>query len=418
MVVVEGKNTANVLDNSELKCNGNGNRNNIDICGVMLYQSFSGDAASGTSTFNCKNSKMEILSSSSVYTSAPLFFVTNTDSIINLESCSFSYGSNIFLSAKGTSAWGTSGSNGGIVTLNLKNQNIEGNFVVDENSGVTINLVNSQIKGTFNSDNKAAKLSISLDKDSSITLTGNSYYTSLTNEDSTGKNIDYGNNYSFTKSEEKEINRSSGNQNSNQGGNPPSGNPPNASGNPPSGNPPNASGNPPSFSGNPPNASGNPPNASGNPPNASGNPPNASGNPPNASGNPPSGNPPSFSGNPPNASGNPPNASGNPPNASGNPPSFSGNPPNASGNPPNASGNPPNASGNPPNASGNPPDTSGNPPSGNPPNASGNPTTADGIPNGNNSNNQANEDEEFIQRYFSSNTYLNFSYLLIVFALL
>ena len=356
MVVVEGKNTANVLDNSEIKCNGNGNRNSIDICGVMLYQSFSGDAASGTSTFNCKNSKMEILSSSSVYSSAPMFFITNTDSVINLESCSFSYGSNIFLSAKGTTAWGTSGSNGGVVTLNLKNQKIEGNFVIDENSGVTINLVNSQIKGTFNSDNKAAKLSISLDKDSSITLTGNSYYTSITNEDSTGKNIDYGNNYSFTKSEEKEISRSSGNQNNNQGENPPNG------------------------SGNPPNGSGNPPNGSGNPPNGSGNPPNGSGNPPNGSGNPPNG------------SGNPPNESGNPPNGSGNPPNGSGNPPNGSGNPPNGSGNPPNGSGNPPNGSYGPP--------------------------GNNTNNQAEEDEQFIKKYFSSSIYLNFSYLLMVFLFL
>ena len=65
MVVVEGKNTANILENSELKCNGNGNRNNIDKCGIFLYQSMSGDAVSGTSFFNCKNSKMEILSSSS-----------------------------------------------------------------------------------------------------------------------------------------------------------------------------------------------------------------------------------------------------------------------------------------------------------------------------------------------------------------
>ena len=398
MVVVEGKNTANVLDNSEIKCNGNGNRNNIDICGVMLYQSFSGDAASGTSTFNCKNSQMEILSSSSVYSSAPMFFITNTDSVINLENCNFSYGSNIFMSAKGTTAWGTSGSNGGVVTLNLKNQKIEGNFVIDENSGVTINLVNSQIKGAFNSDNKAAKLSITLDKDSSITLTGNSYYTSINNEDSTGKNIDYGNNYSFTKSEEKEINRSSGNQNNNQGGNPPNG----------SGNPPNGSGNPPNGSGNPPNGSGNPPNGSGNPPNGSGNPPNGSGNPPNGSGNPPNG-----SGNPPNGSGNPPNGSGNPPNGSGNPPNGSGNPPNGSGNPPNGSSNPPNGSGNPPNGSGNPPNGSGNPPNG-----SGNPPNGSYGPPGNNVDSQADEDEEFIRKYFSSSIYLNFSYLLMVFLLL
>ena len=304
MVVVEGKNTASVLENSELKCNGNGNRNNIDVSGVMLYQSFSGDAATGTSTFNCKNSQMEILSSSSVYSSAPMFFITNTDSIINLENCSFSYGSNIFLSAKGTSAWGNSGSNGGVVTLNLKNQKIEGNFYIDEYSGVTINLVNSQIKGTFNNDNNAAKLAIIIDKDSSITLTGNSYYTSITNEDSTGNNINYGNNYSFTKSDEKEINRSSGNGNQNR-------------------NPPNGSGTPPNGSGNPPNGSGNPPNGSGTPPNGSGNPPNGSGNPPNGSGTPPNG-----SGTPPSGSGNPPSGSGTPPNGSGTPPSGSGTPPN------------------------------------------------------------------------------------------
>ena len=276
MVVVEGKNTANVLENSDLKCNGIGNRNNVDKCGVMLYQSMSGDAASGTSSFNCKNSKLEILSSSNVYSSAPMFFITNTDSIINLESCSFSYGSKIFLSAQGTSEWGNSGSNGGVVTLNLKNQNIEGDFVIDENSGITINLVNSKIKGTFNSANTAAKLEIILDKDSTITLTGNSYYTSINNEDSSGKNIDYGS-YNFIKSEEKEISRSSGNQ---------GGNSSNGKGTPPneSGNPPNGSGNPPNGSGTPPNRSGIPPNGSGTPTNGSGIPPNGSGTPPNSNG--------------------------------------------------------------------------------------------------------------------------------------
>ena len=266
MVVVEGKNTASVLENSEIKCNGIGNRNNVDKCGVMLYQSMSGDAASGTSTFNCKNSKMEILSTSSVYSSAPMFFITNTDSVINLENCDFSYGSKIFLSAQGTSEWGNSGSNGGVVTLNLKNQNIEGDFVVDSNSGLTINLVNSQIKGTFNNANSAAKLIINIDKDSTITLTGNSYYTSISNEDSTGKNINYGT-FSFTQSTEKEINRGS----SNQGGSQPSGN----------GNTPNGSGIPPNGSGTPPSGSGTPPNGSGAPPNGSGTPPNGSGTPPN-----------------------------------------------------------------------------------------------------------------------------------------
>ncbi len=58
MVVVEGKNTATVKDSSKLDCTGVGNRNNVDKCGIMLYQSMSGDADSGTSTFNCESSSM------------------------------------------------------------------------------------------------------------------------------------------------------------------------------------------------------------------------------------------------------------------------------------------------------------------------------------------------------------------------
>ena len=205
----------------------------------------SGDAESGTSTFNCQNSKLEILSSSSVYSSAPMFFITNTQSVINIENCNFSYGSKIFLSVQGTTQWGNSGSNGGKVTLNLKNQNIEGDFIVDSISSININLINSQIKGTFNSGNTASKFAINLDKDSSITLTGNSFYTSITNEDNTGKNIDSGT-FQFTKSDEKETT----NNTSNKSNNPPSG----------SMTPPNGSGNPPSDSMTPPNGSGNPPN--------------------------------------------------------------------------------------------------------------------------------------------------------------
>ena len=207
-VVVEGKNTATVSGNSYLKCNGIGNRGDVDKCGVMLYQSMSGDADSGTSTFNCQNSKIEILSGSSVYSSTPMFFITNTDAIINLDTCNLIYGSNIFLSAAGTSQWGSSGTNGGVVTLNLKNQNIEGNFVVDANSGLTINMEGSTIKGTINGGKTAAKIAIVLDSTSSIELTGNSYYTSLTNN---GGNI-ITTSYEWEQVEEKEISRPSGGQ--------------------------------------------------------------------------------------------------------------------------------------------------------------------------------------------------------------
>lgn len=41
-----------------------------------------------------------------------MFFVTNTDAVINLTNTKLSYGSNTLLSVKGTSEWGQSGSNG------------------------------------------------------------------------------------------------------------------------------------------------------------------------------------------------------------------------------------------------------------------------------------------------------------------
>ena len=240
-VVIEGKNTATVKEASNLKCNGLPNRKTVDQCGIMLYQSMSGDAASGTSVFNCDKSTIEIQSSSSVYSTAPMFFVTNTQSKINLEECTFKYGSNIFLKAEGTSEWGNSGSNGGVVTLTLTDQDIEGDFIVDGYSGLTLNLISSTIKGKINTANTAAKIAITLDSDSKITLTGNSYYTSLVNEKTDGSNLINGT-YKWTVSEEKQIQSSS--NNNNQGGSPngqsPNGQPPSdmPNGQPPNGQPP------------------------------------------------------------------------------------------------------------------------------------------------------------------------------------
>ena len=308
-VVIEGKNTATVKEASNLKCNGLPNRKTVDQCGIMLYQSMSGDAASGTSVFNCDKSTIEIQSSSSVYSTAPMFFVTNTQSKINLEECTFKYGSNIFLKAEGTSEWGNSGSNGGVVTLTLTDQDIEGDFIVDGYSGLTLNLISSTIKGKINTANTAAKIAITLDSDSKITLTGNSYYTSLVNEKTDGSNLINGT-YKWTVSEEKQIQSSS--NNNNQGGSPngqsPNGQPPSDM---PNGQPPN--GQPPSDmpNGQPPN--GQPPSdmPNGQPPN--GQPPSdmPNGQPPNGqspsdmpNGQPPNGQPPSDmpNGQPPNNS--------------------------------------------------------------------------------------------------------------------
>ena len=60
-----------------------------------------------------------------------MFFIINIDAKINLNGCNFNFRANAFLKAIWTSARGSSGSNGGFVTLTLNNRNIEGDFVVD-----------------------------------------------------------------------------------------------------------------------------------------------------------------------------------------------------------------------------------------------------------------------------------------------
>ena len=210
-VVVEGKNSATIQSSSDLKCTGNGNGRDDD-CGILIYQSMSGDADTGTSTFTCDSSTIEILSTSSVYSSAPFFYVTNTDANINIKDCTLKFGSGQFMLID-EGDWGTSGSNGGSVIMTLTNQDIEGDIVVGSSSSLTLTLVNSSIKGTINANKTASKLDITLDADSTITLTGNSYYTSLTNSDSDNSNIISGS-YSWTSYDESSSTSTSGSQSS------------------------------------------------------------------------------------------------------------------------------------------------------------------------------------------------------------
>ena len=117
IAVVEGKNTI-ALYNCEFAANGVGNRNSVDNAGVMIYQSMSGDAAVGAGKFTAKDSKLNVLSTSSVYNAVPFFFVTNTTATIELDNVEIGFSdAEYFISVLGTSEWGKSGSNGGTVTI-------------------------------------------------------------------------------------------------------------------------------------------------------------------------------------------------------------------------------------------------------------------------------------------------------------
>ena len=182
MVVVEGKNSAIVKD-STLTGNGVGNRNGIDSCGIFIYQSQSGDADSGIASFTATNSSFTVSSTNISY---PMFFVTNTQATITINSGNtFTFPSGKFLDVSATNAsvgWGTSGSNGGDLTITLNGQNITGDITVDEISSMNLYLTNgSYFKGTINGDKTGCVVTVSIDSTSTWELTGNSY-ANVTNE--------------------------------------------------------------------------------------------------------------------------------------------------------------------------------------------------------------------------------------------
>lgn len=178
--IIEGKNSI-TLENVELTDTHTQNVRSKTYKNIFIYQSMSGDAAEGVATFTAKNSTITTNKGDSIY-------VSNTSAIINLTNNKFTNNDSTgyFLRAQ-ADAWGNEGSNGGKVTLNLTNQDVEGNIGVDEVSSLTMKMVSSNFKGMI--DAKDGEVKLTLDASSTITLTGDSYVTSLENEDSTNSNI-------------------------------------------------------------------------------------------------------------------------------------------------------------------------------------------------------------------------------------
>ena len=185
-VVIEGKNSVN-LENCELNDNNTKlNGQSTTYKNIFLYQSMSGDADTGTASFTAKNCKITTQKGDTLY-------VTNTAAEINLENNTISNtdSSGYFLRVQKDS-WGNSGSNGGAVELNMKNQKAKGNVFVDSISTLAISLSGgSYYEGTLNSENSAKELSLKLDSSSKIKLTGDSYVSTLDDEDTTYSNIDF-----------------------------------------------------------------------------------------------------------------------------------------------------------------------------------------------------------------------------------
>lgn len=186
-VVVEGKNSV-TLENSNLTGNmtgtyqGDGSEN---LHNIMLYQSMSGDASEGTSSF-------QMTGGSITANSGDMFYVTNTDAVISLSDVALTLANNNLLTVAGNSSsrgWGTAGANGAQVAFTAADMTLEGDVTVDTISTLqyklasgavfngSLNIVENEAGGAAVSDNAV----VTVDAGATWNLTGNCTVTTLTN---------------------------------------------------------------------------------------------------------------------------------------------------------------------------------------------------------------------------------------------
>ena len=177
-VVVEGKNSVALTD-----CDVTGNMSNTyngdsdeNIHCIMIYQSMSGDADVGEATFSAEGGSITAKT-------GDMFYITNTDCEITLKDVAFTLANDVFLRVEGNSSsrgWGPEGANGGDVTLTADSQEFTGNILVDEISSMVLTMKNgTSYEGAINPDGDGGTVDVTLDDNSTWTLTGDSYITSF-----------------------------------------------------------------------------------------------------------------------------------------------------------------------------------------------------------------------------------------------
>lgn len=174
--VVEGKNSITLTNSNVTGYKGNG---------FMLYQSFSGDAESGIARLKAENNTL------TTHATGAFLYVNNTTAEVNLSNNAISMpNTSTLVKAAADSRWGKTGENGGHLTLRTSNQELSGNIMADSISTIDLDMTNgSSLVGAVNTDNTAKEVTVKLSKDSNWILTGDSYVKSLSNEDTTGSNI-------------------------------------------------------------------------------------------------------------------------------------------------------------------------------------------------------------------------------------
>ena len=179
-VCIEGMNSI-TLENCDMTANNtamNGKATFLDT--IMVYQSMSGDADSGTSSFTMTGGSLTSLS-------GHMFHVTNTHAVITLNGVKLiNEGSDVLLSVCSDGWSGASNT----AELAAVNQELSGTILVGDDSSLTLTLRDgSSFEGTVSGEITNAKgdtvsteigtVSVILDSTSTWTLTGDTYITAF-----------------------------------------------------------------------------------------------------------------------------------------------------------------------------------------------------------------------------------------------
>lgn len=147
--------------------------------GIILYQSTSGDAdtsADEASVFEAYDSTLR-----TSITSGAMFYVTNTDAKVILQNTKLDFDSDdvYLVNASGNSSnnWGTSGSNGGTLSLLAKEETLSGDIYTDGISSVDLYLTKGST-WTGQTDGEA-NTSVTVAKGSKWVVTGDCTVSSL-----------------------------------------------------------------------------------------------------------------------------------------------------------------------------------------------------------------------------------------------
>ena len=178
-VVVEGKNSV-TLNNVTLSGNMQASTDaNENVHNIMLYQSMSGDAEVGHSSFTATGGSI-------LANAGDMFYVTNTTSTISLTNVALTLANENLLTVSGNSSsrgWGTAGANGGICTFLAAQQTLNGIITVDSISSLDFQLADGSIfTGSINPTGAAGTVSVTLGSGCQWVLTGDSYITSFTGD--------------------------------------------------------------------------------------------------------------------------------------------------------------------------------------------------------------------------------------------